>query len=100
MSTSSASELELVLLDKAPLQLEREGIKREKMARGWGWAIIRGRRFMEGRLLFEDCFVGDMVEYDNPVTSELPRGLCHGEQRSSWLADRWWCYYDLKELER
>ena len=55
---------------------------------------------MEGRLLFEDCFVRDMVEYDNPVTSELPRGLCHGEQRSSWLADRWWCYYDLKELER
>ena len=52
---------------------------------------------MEGRLLFEDCFVGDMVEHDNPVTSELPRGLCHGEQRSSCLADRWWCCYDLKE---
>ena len=46
---------------------------------------------MEGRLLFEDFFVGAMVEYDNPVTSELPRGLCHGEQRSSW------CCYDLKE---
>ena len=46
MSISSASELELVLLDQAPLQLEREGIKREKMARGvavgdyWREAII------------------------------------------------------------
>ena len=57
-------------------------------------AINRGTTFI--RRLF--CF-GVMVEYDNPVTSELPRGLCYGEERSSWLANWWWCCYDLKELE-
>ena len=36
MSISSASELELVLLDQASLQLEREGMKKKKMARGMG----------------------------------------------------------------
>ena len=36
MSISSASELELVLLDQASLQREREGMKKEKMARGMG----------------------------------------------------------------
>ena len=37
MSISSASELKLVLLDQAPLQLEREGIKkREDGERGGG----------------------------------------------------------------
>ena len=98
MSISSVSELELVLLDQAPLQL-KGGDKQERMARRVGVgdysreAIYRGTAIIRG--LF--CF-GVMVEYDNPVTSELPRGLCHGEQRSSWLANRWWCCYDLKEL--
>ena len=100
MSISSASELELVLIDQAPPQLERGGggIKKQKMARGVEVgdysreAIYRGTAIIRG--LF--CF-GVMVEYDNPVTSELPRGLCHGEQRSSWLANWWWCCYDLKE---
>ena len=36
MSISSASELEFVVLDQAPLQLGREGIKKEKMVRGVG----------------------------------------------------------------
>ena len=45
-------------------------------------AINRGTTFIRG--LF--CF-GVMVEYDNPVTFELPRGLCYGEGRSSWLAN-------------
>ena len=36
MSISSASELELVLLDQAPLQLGKEGITKEKMARRVG----------------------------------------------------------------
>ena len=77
-------KLKLKLLDQAPPQLEREGITKEKMARGVGVgdysreAIYRGTAIVRG--LF--CF-GVMVEYDNPVTSELPRGLCHGEQRSS-----------------
>ena len=34
-----------------------------------------------------------MVEYDNPATFELPRGLCNGEERSTWLANRLWCCY-------
>ena len=60
-----------VLLDQTPLQLDREGIKeREGGKRGGGGrlseggdyfqyfrlrgAIIRGRRLIEGRLLFEE----------------------------------------------
>ena len=60
------------------------------MARGVGVGdysregINRGAAFIRG--LF--CF-GVMVEYDNPVTFELPRGLYYGEERSSWLANRW-----------
>ena len=43
MSISSASELELVLLDLAPLQLEREGIKeREDGERGGGGRLLEG----------------------------------------------------------
>ena len=55
-------------------------------------AIIRGTAFIRG--LF--CF-GVMVEYDNLVTFELVRGLYYGEERLSWLADRWWCCYYLSE---
>ena len=29
------------------------------MARGWGLAIIRGRRSIDGRVLFEDCLVSE-----------------------------------------
>ena len=49
------------MLDQAPLQLDREGIKKKKRRwrEGWGEAIIRGRRSIEGRLLFEDCFVSE-----------------------------------------
>ena len=43
MSVSSASELELVLLDPAPLQLEREGIKKiEDGKRGGGGRLFEG----------------------------------------------------------
>ena len=61
MSISSASELELVLIDQAPSQLDRGGggIKNRRWREGWRWAITEGRRFIEGRLLFEDCFVSE-----------------------------------------
>ena len=44
-----------VLLDQIALQLDRERVlkEREDGERGGG-AIIRGRRLMEGRLLFEE----------------------------------------------
>ena len=60
------------------------------MARGVGVgdysreAINRRTAFIRGLFSF-----GVMVEYDNLVTFELPRGLYYGEERSSWLADRW-----------
>ena len=55
----------------------------------WREAINRGAAFIRGLFCFRV-----KVEYSNPVTFELPRGLCYGEERSSWLANRWWfCYY-------
>ena len=43
------------MLDQAPLQLDREGIKeREDGERG------KGGRLLEGRLVFEDCFVSEL----------------------------------------
>ena len=58
------------MLDQAPLQLDREGIKeREDGERGGGGRLLEGgdyfkhfglrRRLFEGRLLFEDCFVSE-----------------------------------------
>ena len=58
------------MLDQAPLQLDREGIKaREDGERVGGGRILEGgdyfkhfglrRRLFEGRLLFEDCFVSE-----------------------------------------
>ena len=58
------------MLDQAPLQLDREGIKeREDGERGGGGRLLEAgdyfkhfglrRRLFEGRLLFEDCFVSE-----------------------------------------
>ena len=58
------------MLDQAPLQLDREGIKaREDGERGGGGRLLEGgdyfkhfglrRRLFEGRLLFEDSFVSE-----------------------------------------
>ena len=58
------------MLDQAPLQLDREGIKeREDGERVGGGRILEGgdyfkhfglrRRLFEGRLLFEHCFVSE-----------------------------------------
>ena len=58
----------------------------------FGYLINFQTAFIRG--LF--CF-GVMVEYDNLLTFELPRGQYYGEERSSWLADRWWCCYYLSE---
>jgi len=98
MSVSSASDLVLLLLDPAPLQLEREGIKKiEDGERGGGGRLFEGGDLSRDGHYSRTVFFGVMVEYNNPVTSELPTGLCYGEERSSWLANRWWCCYDLKE---
>ena len=44
-----------VFLDQIPLQLNREGIKeRDDGERGGVGAILRGRRVIEGQLLFEE----------------------------------------------
>ena len=59
-----------ILLDQAPLQLDREGIKeREDGERGGGGRLLEGGdyfkhfglrwRLFEGRLLFEDCFASE-----------------------------------------
>ena len=59
------------MLDQAPLQLDREGIKeREDGERGGGGRLLEAgdnyfkyfglrRGLFEGRLLFEDCFVSE-----------------------------------------
>ena len=58
------------MLDQAPLQLDREGIKaREDGERCGGGRLLEGgdyfkhfglrRRLFEGRLLFEHCFVSE-----------------------------------------
>ena len=74
------------MLDQAPLQLDREGIKaREDGERGGGGRLLEGgdyfkhfgltRRLFEGRLLFEDCFVSEswlsMIIFSH---SNLPEG--------------------------
>ena len=98
MSISSVSELELVLLDQAPLHLEREGIKKDKMARGVKVGDYSREAIYQGTAIVRGLFcLGVMVEYDNLVTFELPRGLYYGEERSSWFANWRWCCYDLKE---
>ena len=81
------------MLDQAPLELDREGIKaREDGERGGGGRLLEGgdyfKHFGLRRRLFEFrgtafirglfCF-GVMVECDNLVIFELPRGLYYGE---------------------
>ena len=62
MSISSASELELVLLDQAPLQLEREGIKkREDGERGGGGRLFEGGDHSRTILFRIACVAGGIV---------------------------------------
>ena len=50
-------------MDHIPLQLDRGGDKRKRRWReGWGWAIIRGKRLIEGRLLYSRKYGNQRAE--------------------------------------